>query len=161
MDATKPNNSSKYLKTKVLTASPEQLQLMLYDGAIRFCEQARAAIDKGEIEPSYHLLCKAEKIMLELTNSLRDELAPEACANMRGLYLFCYQRLTEASMTRKAAKVDEALTTLRHLRETWIMVMEKVKAEKAQEAEQAEQTTSPDSSNQPTLKDTPTISLEG
>ena len=69
--------------------------------------------------------------------------------------------MPKASMTRKIAKVDDALTTLRHLRETWTMVIEKVKAEKAQEAEQAEQTAPPDSSNQPILEDAPTICLEG
>ena len=60
---------NEYLKTKVLTASPEQLQLMLYDGAIRFCEQAREAIKNREIEKSYQSLSKAEKIVLEMCDT--------------------------------------------------------------------------------------------
>ena len=55
---TKPNNTSEYLKTKILTAQPEELQLMLYDGAIRFCEQARESLGNKELENSYNLLTR-------------------------------------------------------------------------------------------------------
>ena len=74
MDA---KNTNEYLKTKVLTASPEQLQLMLYDGALRFCEQARLAIENRQIEDSFNALARAEKIVMELCNGMRDEVAPE------------------------------------------------------------------------------------
>ncbi len=63
---------NEYLKTKVLTASPEELQLMLYDGAIRFCEQARVAVANKEIENSYNLIVRAENILMELTNAMKD-----------------------------------------------------------------------------------------
>ena len=124
------NNTSPYLKTKVLTASPEQLQLMLYDGAIRFCEQARNAIEKKEMENSYKLLTRAENILMELCNSMREDVAPETCANMRRLYLFCYNRLVTANIEKQLKPVDETLKILRHLRETWIMLMEKLQNEK-------------------------------
>ena len=55
-----------YLRTKVFTATPEQLQLMLYDGAIRFAEQARAALEKKNFEQSFTLLTAAQKIMAEM-----------------------------------------------------------------------------------------------
>ena len=47
---TKTSPINQYQKTKILTASPEQLQLMLYDGVIRFCEQARETIQAQKIE---------------------------------------------------------------------------------------------------------------
>jgi len=131
----KTNTPNEYLKTKVLTASQEQLQLMLYDGAIRFCEQARNAIENKQIEKSYNLIVKAEKIVMEMCNSMRDEVAPETCANMRRLYIFCYEKLVDANLKKETKSLDEALQVLRHLRDTWIMVMEKAQKEKAQNAE--------------------------
>ena len=119
-----------YLKTRVLTASPEQLQLMLYDGAIRFCEQGRQAILDRRIEDSFNLLSKAEKIILELTNGLRDEVAPEICANMRRLYLFCYDRLVLANVKKDTGALDDALRVLRELRQTWVMLMDKLNEER-------------------------------
>ena len=101
---------NKYLQAKVLTASPEQLQLMLYDGCIRFCEQARTAIEQKQIEPSYKLLSRAEAIILELCNSLREEVAPEPCANMRRLYMYCYERLVTANIKKDLTSLDDAPT---------------------------------------------------
>ena len=122
---------NEYLKTKVLTASPEELQLMLYDGAIRFGEQARVAIENREIENSYNLVVRAENIILEMTRSMKDEIAPETCANMRRLYIYCYEQLIEANVKKTTQPLDNALKVLRHLRETWILLMEKIIEERA------------------------------
>ncbi|MCP4711846.1 MAG: flagellar export chaperone FliS [Planctomycetes bacterium] len=152
----KTNTPNEYLKTKVLTASQEQLQLMLYDGAIRFCEQARKAIEDKQIEQSYNLIIKAEKIVMELCNSMRDEVAPETCANMRRLYIFCYEKLVDANLKKETKSLDEALQVLRHLRETWIMVMEKAKQEKTQAIEPPAHTDSP----QPAAPNTPELAYQ-
>ncbi len=129
MDNSKPNSNA-YLKTRVLTASPEQLQLMLYDGAIRFCEQARVAIEAREIEKSYKLITRAEDIVIELTNGLRDDIDPDTCANMRKLYLFCYERLVDANLKKELSSIDDVIKVLRHLRETWVMLVEKLQQER-------------------------------
>jgi flagellar secretion chaperone FliS len=133
MNAKPGKNTSEYLKTKIMTASSEQLQLMLYDGAIRFCEQARHAIEAKNIEAGYTAITKAENIVLELQNGLRDEIAPELCTKMRALYLYCYEQLVKANLKRQTPFVDDALKILRHLRETWVMVMEKTQNEKIRE----------------------------
>lgn len=125
----KPNTSNQYLKTQVMTASPEQLQLMLYDGAIRFGEQARQAIEEHDVERSYQAIGRVEKIVMEMASSMRDDLAPETCANMRRLYMFCYDRLVQANTKKNLDALDEALEVLRHLRETWIMLMGKLRKE--------------------------------
>ena len=143
MDKTNANSGNAYLKTKVMTASPEELQLMLYDGAIRFCEQARAAVQNKEIEESYQLLLKAQKIVAELMSSMRDDLAPDTCANMRRLYVFCYDRLITANLEKKVELIDEALKVIRHIRETWIMLMEQLKRENAQMAQETEKQLQP------------------
>jgi len=124
------SNSNAYLETRVMTASPEQLQLMLYDGAIRFCEQAREAIEANEIEQSFTLISKAETIVMELSTSMKDEIAPETCANIRRLYLFCYDRLVQANLKREVAPLQEAVTVLHELRETWLLLMEKLNGER-------------------------------
>ncbi len=131
-----PNNSNEYLKTKVLTASPEQLQLMLYDGALRFCEQARQAIENHQVEESFNALSRAEKIVLELCNGMRDEIAPETCDNMRRLYVFCYERLVDANLNKAVAPLDEAVGVLRHMRKTWVLLMDKLKTERADQVDQ-------------------------
>lgn len=130
---TSSSNSQAYLETKVMTAAPEQLQLMLYDGAIRFCEQAKGAIDSQDIENSYLLITKAEKIVMELQSSMRDDMAPETCANMRRLYLFCYDRLVTANLKKEVGALDEAIEVLKNIRETWVLLMEKLKEERSEE----------------------------
>ena len=77
-----PQAAQKYLQTKVLTATPEQLQMMLFDGALRFCEQARAAMSRRSWEESYTLIGKVQKILLEMTSSLNHKMAPELCKKL-------------------------------------------------------------------------------
>ncbi|MCF7958252.1 MAG: flagellar export chaperone FliS [Phycisphaerae bacterium] len=122
-------NTNEYVKTKILTAQPEQLQMMLYDGCIRFCEQARDAIQNDEYEKSYSLLTRAENIIWEMNNSMKMELAPETCSKMRSLYMFCYDRLMRANLDRDVKMINEALDVIRHMRETWSLLMEKIKQE--------------------------------
>jgi flagellar protein FliS len=150
---TNSGNSNEYLKTKVLTASPEELQLMLYDGAIRFGEQARVAIENREVENSYNLIIRAENIILELTNSMKDEIAPETCANMRRLYVYCYEQLVEANVKKTIEPLDNALKVIRHLRETWILLMEKLKEERAAEQNESNPLPSPQGENHPDSDD--------
>ena len=120
-----------YLRTKVLTATPEQLQLMLYDGAITFLEQARLALAKNNFEQSYTGISRAQKIIAELTSSLRHEIAPDLCGKLAGLYNFVYRKLVEANVQHEMKSLDEALGILRYQRETWVMLMDKLGKTKA------------------------------
>ncbi len=70
------NASQNYLRTKVLTATPEQLQLMLYDGALRFGDQARLALQERRFEDSYRLISNVQKIITELSVTLKHDVAP-------------------------------------------------------------------------------------
>lgn len=115
-----------YLTTQIMTARPEQLTLMLFDGAIRFGEKARRCLDERNYEGSFEALSRAEQIVIELLNSLRPETAPEICKHQAGLYLFVYRRLVEANMGRRTAALDDALRVLGVLRETWVMLMRKL-----------------------------------
>jgi flagellar protein FliS len=126
-----PQLAQNYLRTRVLTATPEQLQLMLYDGAIRFADQARPALEKKDWEASYNALSKAQKIVTELTCSLKHDIHPEMCARLTSLYNFVYRKLIEASVEHKIESLDEALKILRYQRETWAMLMQQLSKQKA------------------------------
>jgi len=102
---------------------------MLYDGAIRFCRQARDAIGRKDIEGSYNLLTRAQNIVLEMQNALKPEVAPELCEQMSALYGFIYRRLVEANVNKDVKAVDDALRILDYQRETWVMLLEKLSAE--------------------------------
>ena len=128
--------TNEYLKTKVLTASPEMLTLMLWEGAIRFAEQGREAILKKNIEGSYHALLRAQKIVMELTGTLHHKVNPDLCRNLSALYTFIYRRLVDANLQRDAKLVDDALEIMRHQRETWVLVIDKITQEKAATAQE-------------------------
>jgi flagellar protein FliS len=118
-----------YLRNVVMSAPPERLHLMLYDGAIRFCRQARDAIGRKDIEDSYNLLTRAQNIVLEMQNALRPDVAPELCEQMAALYGFIYRRLVEANVNKDVEAVGDALRILEYQRETWVMLLEKLSAE--------------------------------
>jgi flagellar protein FliS len=127
--------SQEYLKTKVMTASPEMLTLMLWDGAIRFAEQAKEAIRKKDIEGSFKALVRSQKIITELNSALNRNINPDLCGKLAALYNFIYRRLVEANITKDEKLVDDALEIMRHQRETWVMLMDKLAKERAGEAQ--------------------------
>src|SRR5205823_14701600 len=115
-------------------ATPEQLQMMLYGGALRFAEQARVALEKKDYEANYHMIATVQKIIAELSASLKHEVAPELCGKLSALYNFVYRKLIEASTHRNLAALDEALTILRYQRETWAMLLDQLGKQKAGDA---------------------------
>ena len=126
-----PQAAQNYFRTKVLTATPEQLQLMLYDGAIRFGEQGRAALEAKNYEQSYTMIARAQKIIAEMQSSLKHDIAPELCARMAALYNYIYRKLTQANIEHLLAPLEEALGLLRYQRETWAMLMDQLGKTKA------------------------------
>src|SRR4029079_13143030 len=114
------------LRTKVLTATPEQLQLMLYDGAIAFTEQAKVALQKKDFEASYNGISRAQKISAELSSCLKHDVAPELCGKLAALYNFVYRKLIEGSTEHKIEAIDDALEILRYQRETWAMLLDQL-----------------------------------
>jgi flagellar secretion chaperone FliS len=126
-----PNAAANYLRTKVFTATPEQLQLMLYDGAIRFAEQGKVALQQKNYEVSYNALSRAQKIITELQCGLKHDLAPELCGKLSALYNFVFRKLLEANVQHQVESVDEALSILRYQRETWVMLLDQLGKTKA------------------------------
>lgn len=120
-----------YLRTKVLTATAEQLQLMLFDGAIRFGEQARIALQQKKFDQSYQLLTKAQAIVNQLICALNPQVLPDLCKQLKGLYVFAYRRLVDANLTHNIEHLDEALNVLKYQRETWQRLMQALTKQKA------------------------------
>lgn len=115
------NPYDNYLKSKVMTASPAQLTLMLYDGAIKFCNIALEAIENNEIEKANTNIQKAQRIIEEFRSTL-DFKYPVA-AEFDKVYEYIYRRMVEANLKKDRDILEEALGHIRTMRETWIEVM--------------------------------------
>ena len=137
MSSQNTHGSQAYLKTKVMTASPAELRLMLIDGAIRFADQAKRGYEERNFELAYEGTTKAQNIIMELMNALRPDQSPELCARLSALYTYMYKALVEASTTRDTAKVDEVIELLRFERETWQMCLQEITRELARENQTA------------------------
>ena len=123
------NGPDAYLRTKVMTAKPAELRLMLLDGAIRFTEQARRGYESKDFESAYEGTTKAQAILLELMNALRPDQAPELCQRLSALYTFLYRKLVESSLAKDLAGFDEVMKLLRFERETWALCLEELSHE--------------------------------
>jgi len=120
-----------YLKTKVFTATPEQLQLMLYDGAIRFCEQARVALEGRDFEGSYNGISRAQRIVTEMIGSLKHDVNPQLCGKLSSLYNYVYRKLIEANIDHTMESLVEAVDILKYQRDTWVMLLDQLGKAKA------------------------------
>ena len=118
-------NANPYLRNQVLSAKPEELRLMLFDGAIRFLNLGRKGLENKDYDVSYTNISKAQKIVLELSNSLNRDVMPEVTEKLSALYTYIYRLLVDASTTRETQPLDEAVNLLKYERETWAMLIEK------------------------------------
>lgn len=123
--------SKQYLRDAVMTASPEQLQLMLYDGALRFARQGGEAVKEGRFEDAYDRLSRSQRIVLEMQQGLRHDVAPELCDRMAAIYMYIYRRLIDGCVNKDVSAIDEAIRLLDFERETWIMLINKLSIEQA------------------------------
>ena len=139
-----PQAAQIYFRTKIFTATPEQLQMMLYDGAIRFGQTAREALLKKNYEKSYQSLNRVQKIIVELLGGLRPEISPDLCGKLAALYKYAYRKIAEANITHDLECLDEGLKVLEFQRETWSMLMDQLGRAKAAEAAQKLNVPSPD-----------------
>ena len=110
-----------YREASIMTASPEQLVVMLYDGAGRFLRQAEGSMIEGSWLKASEKLSRAEAIIDELLATL-DMDAGEVADRLQSIYVFCKTRLIEARIERDAARVDQVARLLSELREAWSQV---------------------------------------
>lgn len=120
-----------YFRTKVMTASQEELRLLLLEGCVRFLHEGREGLASRDYEKSYSGFSQGKAIIIELLNALRPEVAPDLCKNLSALYTYMYTTLTEAVFAKDLTRVDEVIKLVEYERDTWIMLLEKIAAEKA------------------------------
>lgn len=126
---TSPNPADAYLRSKVLSARPEELRLMLIEGAIKFARQGADGIASKNWEMAFNGMTRCKNILLELISSLRPEVAPDICSKLSALYMYMYRRLIDANLEKNAALVEEVVELLEYDRATWLMVMDKAREE--------------------------------
>jgi flagellar protein FliS len=107
-----------YRESAVLTATPEQLVVMLYDGANRFLTQSSVAMRDGRAGLAGEKLRRAEAIIDELLATL-DLSVGEVAERLQALYLFFKEHLSAARLGQDAGKVDEVARLMRDLRGAW------------------------------------------
>jgi flagellar protein FliS len=110
-----------YRENSIMTASPEQLVVMLYDGAGRFLRQAEGSMLDGSWLVASEKLSRAEAIIDELLATL-DMDAGEVADRLQSIYIFCKTRLIEARIERDSVRVDQVARLLRELRDAWSQV---------------------------------------
>lgn len=116
-----PNAYAQYNNSKVLTASPAELTLMLYDGAIKFCNVAEQAIEQKDIQKAHTNIVKAQKIVDYLRQTL-DMKYPVA-KDFDKIYAYLENRLVQANLKKDREILEECLEHLRSVRDTWKEVM--------------------------------------
>jgi flagellar protein FliS len=122
-----------YRANAVLTASPGQLVLMLYDGALNALARAREALqrpveDPRRIEVINHQLLKAQNIICELQSGLNFEAGGEFASTMDRLYSYHNRRLFEANLRKQVEPVIEVEGLVRELRDAWAEMLSKQEA---------------------------------
>jgi flagellar protein FliS len=121
---------NKYLETSMQTASPAQLLIMLYDGAIRFCKQAVEAISRNDLVDAHRFLGKTQDIISEFVITL-DQKSPFA-EDLNKLYDYFLFRLTEANMKKTAEPIEEVLSYLTEMKQTWVEAAQIAKSPKVE-----------------------------
>ncbi len=116
-----PNAYTQYNNSKILTASPAELTLMLYEGAIKFCNIAVVAIEQKDIEKAHINIVKAQKIIDYFRQTL--DMKYEVAKDFDRVYVYLERRLVEANMKKDVAILEEVLEHLRSMRDTWKEVM--------------------------------------
>lgn len=122
------NPYAKYANNKILTASPEELTLMLYEGAIKFCNLAKIDMEKGEYGDAIHHVQRARNIIVELQSTL-DFKYPVA-KDFDIIYTYVFQLMVKCNTKRDMEALDEVLVQLRELRDMWKQMMKQAKQPK-------------------------------
>ncbi|MFW5631040.1 MAG: flagellar export chaperone FliS [Acetivibrio ethanolgignens] len=111
-----------YKNNTIQTASPAELTLMLYEGAIKFANIALMAMEKGDIQKAHDNIVKTENIIMEFRATL-DHKYP-VWEDFDRVYDYIYRRLVEANMKKDKEIMEEALGYIREMRDTWKEVMQ-------------------------------------
>lgn len=119
------NPYAAYQKSKIETASPAELTLILYEGAIKFCNVALVAMDENDVEKRHYNIVKAENIVSEFLDTLNYKY--EVAKDFERVYKYINELLREANIKNSREYLELALEHLRGMRDTWKEVMKYAK----------------------------------
>lgn len=108
-----------YRTAQVSTASPGQVVVSLYDGALRFVQQAAAAYGAGNAPAGRAAVVKVERIVLELMSSLDPERGGQLATALLRLYQYMIERLSAARESAGGPGLREVEELLETLRDAW------------------------------------------
>jgi flagellar secretion chaperone FliS len=114
-----------YQQNSVMTASPQELTLMLYNGCLKFIKLAKKAMADNKYEDKNTNMIKAQAIIQELRYTLDPDI--ELSASMAQLYEYMYNRLVEANMKNDTIVLEEVEGYVVELRDTWKQAMSQMK----------------------------------
>ena len=117
------NIAQEYNRNKILTASPAELTLMLYEGAIKFCNIAMIAIEKGDLQKAHTNIKKAEDIITEFKVTHKYPVAED----FEKIYDYIYSLLVNANVKKDPEILNQALVEIRGMRDTWKEVMNRTR----------------------------------
>lgn len=115
------NAYAQYANNKIMTASPAELTLMLYEGAIKFCNIAIIGIENNDIQKAHNNIMKVQRIIEEFQITLNFKYP--VANDFNNVYNYLITRLREANMTKDKAILEEVNTHLHTMRDTWKEVM--------------------------------------
>jgi flagellar protein FliS len=116
------SHSVAYKQQSILTATPGQLVVMLYDGCLRFLHQAAFAMRGGDMTESNARLARAEAIIDELHATLDMDQGGVVASRLQGIYVFCNRQLLEARQTGEPETIEKVGELLSELRDAWAQI---------------------------------------
>ena len=122
------NAAEAYKRQQVMTATPEALTLMLYNGSLRFMKEGLEAMEAKKWEQCNTSLQKAQRIIQEFQATLKMEY--DISKQLMPLYDYVYNSLVEANMRSKPEKVTECMDIIRELRDAWAEAMKIARKER-------------------------------
>ena len=117
------NGYAAYTNNKLMTASKGELTLMLYDGAIKFCNMAITAIEERDIQKAHTNIVKVERIIEEFQSTLNYKYP--VAKDFNNVYEYLQEQLTQANIRKDKEMLKRVLKHLRTMRDTWKEVMHK------------------------------------
>lgn len=126
MDAS--TTASTYRTQQIMTASPEELTLMLYNGAIRFVSESIQSLEAGNLEKSHNANLRAQNIVREFMATL--DLRYDIAKNLFALYDYIEYCLIQGNTHKDKSQLEQARSMLQELRDAWVEAMKQVKLAK-------------------------------
>ena len=115
------NPYTQYQNNSILTASPQKLTLMLYNGAIKFCNQSMEALEKKDMNKCHYYNLRAQDIIVELQATLDEKY--EIAKDFDALYTFILELLVDGNIEKSKEKIEQAKELIIEFRDLWETLM--------------------------------------